>query len=193
MRVIAAGDPVTFSRPIDAPGGPAEAAFALTFIPEEATPGGAVMFACQHLTPEHLWLPPLKRHPNTAERLDSITAVVDDAAAVAEPYAALFGPDGVTVAAPDDPASAPVPAMVTVATGGIPLRFLTPGALARRYPGVDLGGVRPPAVVGLGIKVRDPTAARVCLDDAGIVPIEVPGGCCVAPTEACGVLIEFRA
>lgn len=181
-RGVAVGDPVRFSRPVDTPAGPAEARFVVAFIPGDATPA-ATMFVCQHLTPEHVWLPELKRHPNTAERIDSVTALVDDPQAVIGPYTALFGAD--RVGAADD--------AVEVATGGAPIRFVGAGALARLYPGVDLGAIEPPAIVGLGIKVRDLTATRVCLDDAGIVPVAVDGGWCVPPAEACGVVLEFRA
>ena len=179
---VPAGEPVRFSRPVDTPAGPVEAGFVVAFIPAEATPA-ASMFVCQHLTPEHVWLPELKRHPNTAERLESVTVVVDDPAAVAEPYAALFGAGNVSA----------IGGVVSVAIGGTPVRFVDPDELAARYPGVDLAGVAPPAIVALGIRVRDLTAARVCLDDSGIVPAHISGGVCVAPRDACGVLVEFLA
>ncbi|HET6520550.1 MAG TPA: VOC family protein [Geminicoccaceae bacterium] len=181
-RGVPAGEPVRFSRPVDTPAGPpVEAGFVVAFIPAEATPA-ANMFACQHLTPELVWLPELREHPNTAERLESVTVVVDDPAAVAEPYAALFGAGNVSA----------IGGMVTVTTGNTPIRFVTPAGLAARYPGVDLAGVAPPAIVALGIRVRDLPAARVCLDDSGIVPAQLSGGVCVAPEDACGVLVEFR-
>ena len=181
-RGIPVDEPIRISRPVDTPDGRADAGFVVALIAGEATPA-TTMFLCQHLTPEHVWLPELRRHPNTAEQLDSVTVLVDDPAAVVEPYAALFGAGGVSTSADG---------FVTVVTGGAaPIRFVGPAALAARCRGMDLAGSVPPAIVGLGVRVRNLTAARVCLDDAGIVPAAVDGGYCVAPREACGVLLKF--
>lgn len=81
-RGIAATGPLDFGRPVDLPaGGRSEARFRTVFWPVDKRPGGARLFACEHLTPDVVWLPELTRHANTAERLVEVTLVTPSAAA----------------------------------------------------------------------------------------------------------------
>ena len=57
---------VSFSRPVDRPGGSRmEARFEIVSLPKGSVPGASV-FACAQLTRDAVWLPELMRHANTA-------------------------------------------------------------------------------------------------------------------------------
>ena len=179
---IAAADPVRFSRPVELPDGQRrEAAFSVTTIPEAATPG-VEMFVCEHHTPELVWLPALTRHPNSALALVSITVVVADPGGVVEPYRRLFGAANVVAGKGE----------VKVRIGECPVSYVAPAALAEHYRGIELAGVSPPRMLGLGIAVRDVVAARACLSKAGVKATTIDGGVRVAPADACGVVLDFR-
>ncbi|WP_315835693.1 VOC family protein [Bradyrhizobium prioriisuperbiae] len=84
-RGIAADGPVHFGRPVDLPnGGKSEAKFNIFRWPVDEAPGGLRIFACQHLTPEAVWIPELRSHANGAKRLvqvEVLSATPKDAAA----------------------------------------------------------------------------------------------------------------
>ena len=91
------------------------------------------------------------------------------------------------------PAKAAGDGVVTVETGAAPIVFLTSQALAARYAGIDLAGLPAEGPVTLAITVRDMAAAADCLRRAGIAAAQTPGGLAVAPAEAHGVILAFRA
>ncbi|HWW47078.1 MAG TPA: VOC family protein [Xanthobacteraceae bacterium] len=84
-RGIAAGGPLSFGRPVDLPnGGKGEAKFNIFTWPPSEAPAGLRIFACQHLTPETVWLPELQNHANGAQHLvciEILSAAPKDAAA----------------------------------------------------------------------------------------------------------------
>ena len=91
-RGIAAVGPVEFSRPVTrADGSEAEAAFSVFYWPDTARVADMRLFACQHHTPEAVWLPELQRHPNGATRILRVEQYVTDAAADARALGALLG------------------------------------------------------------------------------------------------------
>lgn len=180
---IAATEPVHFARPVELPGGgETQAAFIVTQFPPEATPA-TQMFVCGHLTRDAVWIPELLSHANTAQGLAGVTVATESPEADAEAYGRIFGADAVTAIA----------AGAAVATGTVPIEFVAPAALEARYPGVDLGTVRCPAPFALAFQVGDMAAVKTTLDAAGIASVDANGGLCVAPAEACGTLVEFRA
>lgn len=175
------GDPVDFARPVDNPGAKGEAAFTVAVIPERFTPG-TNMFICQHHTPDLVWYPGSTDHANGAAGLAGATAVAEDPAALAEAYGRVFGADRVRT---DSGA-------LTIEAGDAPIRFLTPEALAARYPGVALDAAPPPYVAALTIAVADRGATAAYLAGQGVAHTVLPdGGVCVAPADACGAIIEF--
>ncbi|MBL8672001.1 MAG: VOC family protein [Alphaproteobacteria bacterium] len=179
---IAASEAVRFSRPVDLPkGGTKEAAFVVTKLPEEATPGG-VLFVCGHLTRDVVWLPELQRHANGAMALAEVVMAHKDLDAVAAAYGRIFGRETVTRVAD----------RVTVATGTIPLTVLAPGAVPGRYPGVAMGKVPEIGIVGMAVSVGDLAQTGQCLAKGGFKPAAVPGRLTVPPSAACGVAFEFR-
>ncbi|GAB4169956.1 MAG: VOC family protein [Thalassobaculales bacterium] len=183
---IAAGDPLRFSRPVDLPGGGrTEAAFVVTKLPLEATPG-AGMFVCGHLTRDAVWLPSLQRHPNTATALAELLVCCSEPHAVAAPYREFLKS---VVNHPDGSA--------TVDTGNTPIRFVTPARVAARHPWLDRSvyaglAAEGPFVLGLAVTVADLAAARAVLAAAGVTTHATAGGIAVAPADACGVVLELR-
>ncbi|MBN9446763.1 MAG: VOC family protein [Bosea sp.] len=83
--------PFEFRRPVDLDGGrTGEAGFRIFQWPLEPAPGGARLFACQHLTRETVWLPSLVEHRNGARALKRIEIVAADPRTEAELCARLL-------------------------------------------------------------------------------------------------------
>ena len=83
--------PFEFRRPVDLEGGrTGEAGFRIFQWPLEPAPGGARLFACQHLTRETVWLPSLVEHRNGARALKRIEIVAADPRTEAELCARLL-------------------------------------------------------------------------------------------------------
>lgn len=140
-RGIAADGPVHFGRPVDLPnGGKSEARFNIFRWPADTAPGGVRIFACQHLTPEAVWIPELKTHANGARglvRVEVLTGKPQDAAA----QLGRLIDQGATETADG----------VRVASGGSRADFLfyDPTAFAQRY----LDGVRQGAPAGGAVAI----------------------------------------
>jgi catechol 2,3-dioxygenase-like lactoylglutathione lyase family enzyme len=174
--------PVEFTRPVDLPGGSrAEASFAVTRLPAEATPG-ADMFACEHRSRDTVWVPELLRHANTAQGLAGITVAVDEPGAVAAAYRRIFGDEAVETTASE----------TRVATGSIPLVFTTPAEVKARHGAALAGRVETPAPAGFAIRVADLGAAERCLKAAGVRYAGDGRRLCVHADDACGVALELR-
>lgn len=125
--------PFEFRRPVDLDDGSVgEAGFRIFQWPLEPAPGGARLFACQHLTRETVWLPSLVKHRNGARGLKRIEIVVADPFAEAELCARLLAL----------PASARDGAqIVAMQPGGADLVFVDAATFAKRWargPNEDL-------------------------------------------------------
>ncbi len=181
-RGLALPDPIDFSRPVDLPEGPSEAAFRIVLLAESQTPG-ATMFVCQHLTREVVWRPDCLDHANGAQGVRGVTAVHERPAEVAPAYEKIFGAAAVTARRD----------ATRIDTGAGEIAFLTPAGYAERFPGVaaDPAAV-PPYLAALSIDVEDRAATASCLRERGVPHSVLAGGSlCVAPAEACGTLFEF--
>ena len=173
---------INFSRPVDLPEGPSEAAFRIVTIPESQTPGTS-MFVCQHLTREVVWYQGYLDHPNGAKGVHGVTAVHERPGEVAPAYEKIFGAAAVTVS--DD--------ATMIDTGAGALNFLTPAAYGLRFPGItpDPAAI-PPYLAALSINVEDRDATAAYFKGHQIPHSVLPGGSlCVAPAKACGTLLEF--
>ncbi len=172
-----------FSRPVPLPGGKeGVAAFStVQFAPGEA-PFGTV-FMCQHKTREAVWLPELLTHPNTACGLGGMLALSDDPAADAPRFARLWAAGAVSESEGG--------LKVTTGPNSAPLTLMTPAAMAKLYPGIDLSATPKGAFAALRIKVSDMGAAAGCLSKAGIPSVKTAAGLAVPPAETCGTVLEF--
>lgn len=183
-RGFAALGPFDFGRPVDLPDGrKAEARFRTFVWPAEERPGGLRVFACEHLTREHVWLPELTRHANTAVRLDRVEMLSPDPAKAAAHMGRLI----------DRPVTTEADGARRVETGSGrgAFVFLDRAMLETRHPGVPLGKVPAEAGMTLAVRVADLAAARRALGakaataDARTVK--------VAPADANGVILELVA
>lgn len=164
-RGIQAGDALDFERPVGLPGGETGVArFAVTELPNEATPG-ASFFACEQKTRDTVWLPGLTSHANTATGLAGITIQVPDMDAATAAYGRLFGDSAVGAHAGG----------AVVRTGTITLQLVS----------------GEPRVLGFAIKVADLAAAERCLKAAGARFAAGDGRLMVEPDDACGVALQF--
>lgn len=90
-RGVATDGPLAFERPVPLPGGgTAPARFRVFRWPQDVRPGGVSVFACQHLTPDVVWLPELQRHANGATRLLRLEIPAPDPSGAAAELAALL-------------------------------------------------------------------------------------------------------
>lgn len=173
----------SFQRPVPLPdGSDGIAAFSTVAFTRDEVPFGAV-FMCQHRTRETVWVPELLNHANTACGLEAILSISNAPSADGVRFARLWA-DGRVIAGDDS---------VSVHTGpdSAPLILMAEETFAQAYPGIDIAQLPRDTYAGLRIKVADMDAVRKCLDAAGISGVATARGLVVAPSDACGALIEF--
>jgi catechol 2,3-dioxygenase-like lactoylglutathione lyase family enzyme len=170
------------ARTLELPEGEVRPAFKLVHLPASVTPG-VTSFVCQHLTPELVWQDPWLRHQNGARGIAAVTAVVADPSTVALPYGRLFGFDRVSVG--ED--------WVQVDSGRGTLIFTTQDGLQRLYPWLDEVPRHPaPWLAALRLAADDLSSTAAYFSRAAIAVRRGPDGALsIAPTEACGVILEF--
>lgn len=173
--------PVEFSRPVPlSDGSTATAAFTVIHWPFDKRPADMRIFACQHHNREHVWLPALQQHANTASRILRVELVSPDPGAAARQLASLT--DG--IAKPDANTW-----RVHTASHGVPFVFCDHAAFCERYADADPHSLPTEGVAALVIGVRDiAAAARVSAAPlhATVARVEV------APERACGVRLVFE-
>ena len=183
-RGFAALGPYDFGRPVDLPDGrKSEARFRTFLWPVEERPGGLRIFACEHLTRENVWLPSLTRHANTATRIDRVEMLSKDPVAAAAQMGRLI----------DRPVEKIGDGTLKVATGAGrgDFIFLNRTALERLHRGVSLAGLPEEGAVTIAVRVADAEAAATAV--GAKVAVKARGIVKVAPAEANGVLLEFKA
>ncbi|MGE0765461.1 MAG: VOC family protein [Hyphomicrobiaceae bacterium] len=181
-RGFAALGPYDFGRPVDLPDGRKVEATFRTFVwPVEERPGGLRVFACQHLTREHVWIPELTRHANTAYRIDRVEMLSPDPAKAAAHMGRLIDrkPEPLSDGA----------LRVATGSGRGDFVFLDRATLERRHPGVPLDGIpdETPITLALTVTSADAAARAVGKKAAVVTPRMVK----VAPAEASGILLEL--
>lgn len=87
---LAAGPPVSFSRPVTVDGISAEARFRTVRLPAVLFPAGR-LYHCEHLTPDLVWRPDWFAHPNGFLGIDALTVESPDPDGEAGRYAAACG------------------------------------------------------------------------------------------------------
>jgi hypothetical protein len=139
------------------------------------------VFACQHLTREHVWIPELTRHANTATRIDRVEMLSPDPAKAAAHMARLIDRK------PEPLADGAL--RVETGSGRGDFVFLDRATLAKRHPGVPLAGVPDETAITIALTVTDAKAAAKAVGaKAAIVTDKVVK---VAPAEANGVILEL--
>ncbi len=178
---LAVDTPRSLSRRLDNPEGTV-LMFSEVPLPANATPGLSSRLM-QHITRERMRFPQWLDHPNGAIGIASVTAVVADPGEQTRAWDTLFGPHAAT----------PTDNTVTVHTGR-GLVFLTlPEELTQLHPEAELDEPpAPPAIVALALYVADPARTAQVLRAGGIAfSRDSEGTLRVAPSEACGLFLEF--
>lgn len=175
--------PIDFGRPVALPsGGEAQARFRVFQWPVDEKPAGLRIFACQHLTPEAVWIPELQRHANTARRIDRVELLSADPQGAADKMARMIdrkphrdGEDAWRVPSGSDRAA---------------FVFLDRPALAQRHPGMPLDNLPDEGAATLALVVDDLEAAARA---AGSTAIVREGSVAVPPGAANGIILAFEA
>jgi catechol 2,3-dioxygenase-like lactoylglutathione lyase family enzyme len=172
--------PLSFSRPVDLPGGgQEEARFRTVKWPLDERPGGLRLFACEHLTPDVVWVPDLQRHANSAKRIRQVEVAAPDPRGAADHLARLIA----GMVEPDRDGSYRVPTR----TGRADIVFATRAALLARHPGLAVDDLNEEGAAGLVIDVQSLHAATQSVR-GGLVR---DGGITVRPAAASGVALHF--
>ncbi len=171
------GEAVNFSRPVDMPAGPEEAAFSIANV-LAARALGIKMFACQHHTPGVVWRPGYMDQPNGATGINAVSGSVPDTQDAERQMTALFG-DRVEC---EDGA-------VMVKFDNVTLSFLTPQRMHQAH-GVYVDDETALRVLSLKTKSIEQTRKALRESDVyftdrarNIVTVEAKN--------ACGAVIEF--
>lgn len=127
-----------FGRPVTLPDGRVtEARFSVFDIDDDATPD-LRLFACQHHTPEAVWVPDLLRHDNAAAGIARVEIIAAEPDAVAAGLAARLR--GAAEPLADG-------MRVPTAPGRAAFEIVTAGSFAARHPGHALLPDGPAAIV----------------------------------------------
>ena len=174
--------PQAFSRPVEMPGGPRDAAFRTVRLERDAAPAGRVFF-CHHLTPELVWHDPWRCHPNGALGILRAVVCAAEPAMPGELFARMFGEEHVRQTAQG----------CRLHAGLASIDVVTPAALDAEF------GADAPEAAGRGQFMAALTLRTLSLDRAaralrdGSVAARQDGrGITVAAAAACGVALAFR-
>ncbi len=172
-----------FTRGVDLPDGTQDtAAFKTVRLEPRAVFDGRVYF-CEHLTPQLVWRPEWKVHPNGAQAITRVALAATDPAGMAGTFERMFGTGAVS--RPGGP--------LVLAAGKVAVEIWQREALARSLgPAMPDAAGRGDHMALFGIRVRDPAATEALLKANGI-RVEKPGaGRLLVPArEAMNVAIEF--
>lgn len=180
-RCAHAGVPVTpamtATRAIDYGARHGDAAFRW-FMVQPANSPEALLCVVEHRTPELVFQPEVRRHPNGATALRSLAIVVAEPRSVVGRYERLL-----------DVAAVPQAGGFVFARGDERVELVEPAAFEARWPGaMPAAGFGPAA---LEIAVRDPLDVADRLAAAGVASAQATGGVRIAPADAGGVAIAF--
>jgi Glyoxalase-like domain len=182
-RGVPAEQPMSFSRPVALAGGAQDARFRVIRVSGEEVQNGRTFF-CHHDTPELVYRPEWRAHPNGA--LDIVEFVIASHAPsrTAALYERMFG----------GPLLTKVPGGVSFRAGLATVRVLEPATVAERYAGAALvsedGSDR---MVALVFKVPSLDTPRAVLDKTGIGYRPYADGIVVSHADAANVALGFTA
>jgi hypothetical protein len=173
--------PIDFDRPVTMLDGSQSAArFRVFQWPVDEAPGGVRLFACQHKTPETVWIPELMTHANGAKQLRQALVVTPDPNHDAAHLCRMI----------DREARSETDGAVAVPSGQnrADFVFLNKDQLGCRYPGVSLASLPERGGAGLVIASSDLDATGRILGAAGT---RSGNSLCVPPSGATGTLLAF--
>ncbi|WP_454625354.1 VOC family protein [Bradyrhizobium cenepequi] len=183
QRGVPAEEPMSFSRPVPLPGGAQDARFRVVRVSGEEVQNGRTFF-CHHDTPELVYRPEWRGHPNGA--IDIVEFVIASKAPsrTAALYERMFGV----------PLLTEIPGGVSFRAGLATVRVLEPSAVAERYAGAALvsedGSDR---MVTLVFKVPSLDVPRAVFEKARIGYRPYVDGIVVSHADAANVALGFTA
>lgn len=172
----------SFHRPVTAGGQTlGDARFRTLRIRADRIPNGRVFF-CQHETPELVWRPEWRQHPNGVRGIAEYVYVSEKPSASAELLEQAFGP-GVVQEVQDG---------VAVAAGRASVLYLTPAGIQARF-GVDAAPLIAGGERAAALTLRTDALARVqeVLAAAGVAHQTHKSRIVVPPLETGGVILAF--
>lgn len=178
-------EPVSFARPVALSDGERDARFTVVRVAGEAVANGRTFF-CHHVTPDLVWRPEWRVHPNGVEGIAEFVIASREPARAAALYDRMFGPDLLE----------PVEGGVGFRAGAARVSILEPAAAERRFPGLlsalpQDGGDR---MVALVFRTRSRDAAGEALRAGGVAHTPYLGdGLAVAAASAGNVAAAFVA
>ena len=126
-RRLHPSEPRPLARQLELAEGTVVPRFTLIALPQNETPG-LDSFICAHLTPELMRRPEWLKHPNGAQGISGIYVLVENTAALLEPYDRLFGIQQVTT----------TDAVVSIHVGRHRIVFSTPDDFVAMHPTLEL-------------------------------------------------------
>jgi hypothetical protein len=182
-RDIPMEEPQAFSRPVVLPDGVHDARFCVARLRKGAAPFGRMYF-CQHLTPDLVWRPEWRQHPNGAAGLARVSIAARAPAVSAELFLRLFGRDNVREASGG---------AWNVTAGAVPIEVVPLDILQRQLgDAMPIASGRSDFIARIGIRTAALSRASEALRSAAI-PFQVleAGRILVPASAARNVAIEF--
>jgi len=175
-------EPVSFSRPVRLAQATLDAKFRVVRFKPGSVSFGRVYF-CHHFTPELVWRPEWRQHPNGATEIARVTIAVANPAASQRFFEAIFGPQ-VTRSAADGSRS--------FSAGRVEIELVTHEALLCKYADAapDPAG-RKEYMAALGLRTSSLAKTRAALAAGRIEPSERAGRILVPAKAAMNVALEF--
>jgi hypothetical protein len=171
--------PFDFGRDAVLPaGGTARVEFSLAFATDPAMPGIAFFTCQQRHPPELFWKPDYQRHPNGALR------VVEVVMSAPEPAA-----HGAFLERITETTAELAPGRLTVGGTGDRITVLSPLEIARRLPGLAVGGS--PRFCAARLAVADLNATRRALKNNSVDFQVTDGVLLIPPAASHGLALEF--
>jgi len=175
-------EPRALGRQLELPEGAVIPRFSLISLPVDETPG-LNCFICSHLTPELMRRPEWLDHPNGARGVKSIHVLVENTAALLEPYDRLLGIQQVTT----------TDAVVCVHIGPDRIEFSTIDDFLAMHPALAIDpGFAVPGIVALELGIDGRNNTVQYLAGSEIRFDEFADGSLVVPaSEANGAYLFF--
>jgi hypothetical protein len=185
-RLAAAGAPVlpplAFSRPVDLPDGPRDAAFRVVRLDKPAVASGR-MFFCHHLTRDVVWRDEWRRHPNGVLGIEGIVIEAERPETLGALFATMFGADAVR----------PIAGGLRLPMGLTRLDVVSPAEVARRFgPAAPAPDGRAERMAALVFRTADLDRAAYALASGGFDAVRDADRLLVPAGEAFGVTLKFR-
>jgi Glyoxalase-like domain len=173
--------PIEFERPVTLPNGhESKAKFSVFQWPVDEPTGGIRIFACQHKTPDKVWIAELQKHANTARSLEQVIIISSKPENDAKRLARLIDRE---VSAGQDGAF-----FVSSGSDRADVLFLTRELFGRRFPGSSMAELPERGAAALVFDTDDLVSAERAVGTAGA---RIEAGVIVPPAAANGVLLAF--